>query len=186
MLAYLTYLGSPAAHPLEPRNRWQRAGLGSDTGGSIRIPAAHNGIVGFKSTARLVPTLGTRPLSPTLDTVCALTRAVPDALIAHELLSQRWVTRNSAPIGAYRLGIASTVMIDGLDTTPGSATLQTLRDASARIDKLTLSEINELSQIQASGGFSAAESYAGTGLCSKIKLKTMIPASMPASSGVRQ
>ena len=50
-------------------------GLGSDTGGSIRIPAALNGIVGFKSTARLVPTGGAIPLSTTLDTVCALTQS---------------------------------------------------------------------------------------------------------------
>ena len=49
--------------------------LGSDTGGSIRIPAALNGIVGFKNTARLVPTAGAIPLSPSLDTACAMTRA---------------------------------------------------------------------------------------------------------------
>ncbi|MDD5334204.1 MAG: amidase [Rhodoferax sp.] len=138
-------------------------GLGSDTGGSIRIPAALNGIVGFKNTARLVPTAGALPLSSTLDTVCALTRSVPDAILAHELLSRRQVTRNSAPLSAYRLGVASTQMLDGLDATVAGAwqrTLDTLRKAGARIDELALSEINELQQIQASGGFSAAESYA--------------------------
>ena len=56
-------------------------GLGSDTGGSIRIPAALNGIVGFKNTARLVPTTGAIPLSTTLDTACAMTRSVRDAKI---------------------------------------------------------------------------------------------------------
>ena len=49
------------------------AALGSDTGGSIRIPAALQGLVGFKSTARLVPTEGAIPLSTTLDTACAIT-----------------------------------------------------------------------------------------------------------------
>lgn len=138
-------------------------GLGSDTGGSIRIPAALNGIVGFKNTARLVPTEGALPLSSTLDTVCALTRSVPDAMLAHELLTQRRVTRSMAPLCAYRLGVASTLMLDGLDATVLRAwqrTLTTLRAAGARIDELALSEINELQQIQASGGFSAAESYA--------------------------
>ena len=47
------------------------ASLGSDTGGSIRIPAALNGVVGFKNTARHVPTLGAVPLSTTMDTICA-------------------------------------------------------------------------------------------------------------------
>lgn len=138
-------------------------GLGSDTGGSIRIPAALTGIVGFKNTARLVPTDGALPLSTTLDTVCALTRSVSDAILAHEVLAQRCVTRRSAPLRAYRLAVAKTTMLDGLDATVARAwqrALDTLRRAGARIDDLTLSEINELQQIQASGGLSAAESYA--------------------------
>ncbi len=138
-------------------------GLGSDTGGSIRIPAALNGIVGFKNTARLVPTAGAVPLSSTLDTVCALTRSVPDAMLAHEILAQRRVTRSAAPLGAYRLAVASTLMLDSLDVTVTRAwqrTLGTLRQAGARIDELPLTELNELRQIQAAGNLSAAESFA--------------------------
>ncbi len=138
-------------------------GLGSDTGGSIRIPAALNGIVGFKNTARLVPTAGAVPLSSTLDTVCALTRSVPDAMLAHEILAQRRVTRSAAPLGAYRLAVASTLMLDSLDVTVTRAwqrTLDTLRQAGARIDELPLTELNELRQIQAAGNLSAAESFA--------------------------
>ena len=137
-------------------------GLGSDTGGSIRIPAALCGVVGFKSTARLVPADGVLPLSTTLDTVCALTRCVPDAMLVHEILAQRRVVRSAAPLSAYRLGVANTVMLDGMDTTVAQAwhrTLTVLRRAGARIEDIALSEINELQQIQASGGFSAAESY---------------------------
>ncbi|MBT9506501.1 amidase [Rhodoferax sp.] len=138
-------------------------GLGSDTGGSIRIPAALNGLVGFKNTARLVPNTGVLPLSTTMDTVCALTRSVRDAVYAHELLSQQRVTRSPAPLCAYRLGVPRTWMLDGLDATVSRAwqrTLKTLRDAGARIDEIPLAEIHELQQIQATGGFSAAESYA--------------------------
>ena len=138
-------------------------GLGSDTGGSIRIPAALNGIVGFKNTARLVPTAGALPLSSTLDTVCALTRSVPDAMLAHEILAQRRVTRSTAPLGAYRLAVADTLMLDGLDATVAHAwqrTLGTLRKAGARIEELALPELNELRQIQAAGNLSAAESFA--------------------------
>lgn len=138
-------------------------GLGSDTGGSIRIPAALNGIVGFKSTARLVPTDGALPLSSTLDTVCALTRSVRDAMLAHEVLTQRRVTRSSASLGAYRLAVANTLMLDGLDATVSRAwqrSLATLRAAGAQIEEIALSEINEMAQLQITGGFSAAESYA--------------------------
>ena len=138
-------------------------GLGSDTGGSIRIPAALTGIVGFKNTARLVPTGGTVPLSTTLDTACALTRSVTDAMLAHELLAQRRVTRSPAPLRAYRLAVANTLMLDGLDATVKQAwqrTLETLRKAGTRVDELALSELDELGPMQASGGFSTAESYA--------------------------
>ena len=138
-------------------------GLGSDTGGSIRIPAALNGIVGFKSTARLVPTGGAVPLSTTLDTVCAMTRSVRDAIVAHEILSQRTVTRSAAPLAGYRLAVATTTMLDGLD--PGVAraferTVRALRDAGAQVQDIALDAIRDLGAIQSTGGFSAAEAYA--------------------------
>jgi aspartyl-tRNA(Asn)/glutamyl-tRNA(Gln) amidotransferase subunit A len=53
--------------------------IGSDTGGSVRIPAAFNGIVGLKTTDGAIPTAGCVPLSPTLDTLGPLARTVPDA-----------------------------------------------------------------------------------------------------------
>ncbi|MDR7375798.1 amidase/aspartyl-tRNA(Asn)/glutamyl-tRNA(Gln) amidotransferase subunit A [Rhodoferax ferrireducens] len=138
-------------------------GLGSDTGGSIRIPAALNGIVGFKSTARLVPTVGAIPLSSTLDTVCAMTRSVRDAVLAHEILAQRSVLRNDAPLSAYRIAVAQSGFLDNLDSTVAKAferALQRLRDAGATLVNLPLAEVRELTTIQATGGFSAVEAYA--------------------------
>ncbi|MDQ6881857.1 MAG: amidase [Pseudomonadota bacterium] len=138
-------------------------GLGSDTGGSIRIPAALTGIVGFKNTARLVPLRGTHPLSSTLDTVCAMTRSVRDATLAHEVLAHRVVTRSHAPLSSYRVAVARTQMLDGLDDTVACAferSLRALRDAGAKVTEIDLAEIRQLGTIQATGGFSAAESYA--------------------------
>lgn len=138
-------------------------GLGSDTGGSIRIPAALCGIVGFKSTARCVPATGAVPLSTSLDTVCALTRSVRDAVTAHEVLSDRHVLLAGKPLSACRLAVARTQMQDGLSSTVAKAfghSLQVLRQAGAQIEEIALSEINELASINATGGLSAAESYA--------------------------
>jgi len=137
-------------------------GLGSDTGGSIRIPAALNGIVGFKNTARLVPTDGAVPLSTTLDTACAMTRSVRDAILAHEILADRRVTRSDAPLSRYRLAVARTAMLDGMDATVARAferSLRTLRDAGAEVVEIDLAEISQLGSIQSTGGFAAAESY---------------------------
>ena len=138
-------------------------GLGSDTGGSIRIPAALCGIVGFKSTARLVPTHGALPLSTSLDTVCALTRSVRDAVTVHEVLAARAVTLAGKPLSACRLAVARTQMQDGLDSTVANAferSLRVLRQAGARIEEIALEEISEVPAINATGGLSAAESYA--------------------------
>ena len=138
-------------------------GLGSDTGGSIRIPAALNGVVGFKSTARLVPLDGALPLSSTLDTVCAMTRSVRDALIAHEVLAARTVTRSSAPLSSYRLAVPTALLLDNLDPTVARAferSLTALRAAGATIVEIQLAPIKEVSTVQAGGGFPAAESYA--------------------------
>ncbi|RZI94167.1 MAG: amidase [Variovorax sp.] len=138
-------------------------GLGSDTGGSIRIPAALNGIVGFKSTARLVPADGALPLSTTLDTVCAMTRSVRDAITAHQILAARTVTAGNAPLAAYRLAVVKNVFFEGIEPAVGVAferTLKTLRAAGARIEEIDLPELAELATINATGGFSAVEAYA--------------------------
>ena len=138
-------------------------GLGSDTGGSIRIPAALNGIVGFKNTARRVPTQGALPLSTTLDTVCAMTRTVRDAILAHEVLSARRVPLGKRPLSGYRLAVAKHLMQDSMDTTVTRAferSLNTLRSAGARIDEITLGELNDLAPMMSTGGFSPAEGFA--------------------------
>lgn len=139
------------------------AALGSDTGGSIRIPAALHGLVGFKNTARLVPTEGAIPLSTTLDTVCAITRSVRDAVVMHEILAQRRVTLARKPLSALRLGVPTTLMLDALEPAVAAAferSLAALRGAGARIDEIALPALAELAALNAGGGFSAAESWA--------------------------
>ncbi len=138
-------------------------GLGSDTGGSIRIPAALNGVVGFKSTSHRVPLAGAIPLSTTLDTACAMTRSVRDALAAHQILAQRRVTRSSAPLSAWRLAVPRTTMLEALApavATSFTRSLALLRQAGAAITEIDLPELAELAQINAAGTFSAAESFA--------------------------
>lgn len=138
------------------------AALGSDTGGSIRIPAALQGLVGYKNTARLTPTEGTIPLSSTLDTACAITRSVRDAVLLHEVLASRQVSLARRPLSSLRLAVP-TRLLDGMAGPVSNAferTTAALRRAGARIEEISLPEIDELTAINASGGFSAAESWA--------------------------
>ena len=139
------------------------AALGSDTGGSLRIPAALQGLVGFKGTARLVPTQGCIPLSPTLDTAGAITRSVRDAVLLHEVLAGRPVGLAGRPLRALRLALPAAVFLDDLDAPVGTAierALSRLRGAGAQIDEIALPEIAGLAGLQAAGGFAGMESWA--------------------------
>ena len=139
------------------------AALGSDTGGSLRIPAALHGLVGFKGTARRVPTQGSIPLSPTLDTAGAITRSVRDAILLHEVLARREVALAGRPLRALRLALPTEVFLDGLDAQVGAAferALARLRGAGAQVDEIALPEIAGLAGLQAAGGFAGIESWA--------------------------
>ena len=139
------------------------AALGSDTGGSLRIPAALCGLVGFKSTARLVPRAGAIPLSTTLDTVGAITRSVRDAILLHEVLSAHPAHMPKSALADCRFAVARTVMLDALAPEVAEAfeaSLKALREAGALIEEIDFPELGELAAINATGGFSAPESYA--------------------------
>ena len=138
------------------------AALGSDTGGSIRIPAALQGIVGFKATARRVPIAGAVPLSTTLDTVSAMTLSVRDAVLLHEVLADRQVDLACRPIASLRFAVPRTMVLDGLDPTVARAfdrALSRLAAAGAGVESIDLPLLGEIASINASGGFAAAESW---------------------------
>ena len=139
------------------------AALGSDTGGSIRIPAALQGLVGFKNTARLTPTEGAIPLSTTLDTVCAITRSVRDAVLLHTILSDRQPALRQRPPTALRLAVPRGFLLDGLDTMVATAferSLDRLRRAGAHVEDIDLPALDEVGELMAGGGFAPVESWA--------------------------
>lgn len=139
------------------------AALGSDTGGSIRIPAALQGLVGFKNTQRLTPLDGSVPLSPTLDTACAITRSVRDAIVLHEVLAARAVALRGRPVHALRLAVPRAVLLDGLEPAVAAAfdaALRRLRDGGAQLVDVDWPELAEPAALQSQGGFPAAESWA--------------------------
>jgi amidase/aspartyl-tRNA(Asn)/glutamyl-tRNA(Gln) amidotransferase subunit A len=139
------------------------AALGSDTGGSIRIPAALHGLVGFKNTARLTPTEGAVPLSSTLDTVCAITRSVRDAVLLHQILADRPLALNPRPLRSLRLAVPRGFLLDGLDPTVSTAferALGALRQGGAQIDSIEIAALGEVGLIMAGGGFAPVESWA--------------------------
>jgi len=139
------------------------AGLGSDTGGSIRIPAALCGLVGFKCTQARVPLAGAFPLSHTLDTACALAHTVDDCLALDAVLSGAALEVPARPLAGLRFALPQTLMLDALAPTVAAAfeaVLSLLSRAGAQVVDLALPELAEIVSINAPGGFSAVEAYA--------------------------
>jgi aspartyl-tRNA(Asn)/glutamyl-tRNA(Gln) amidotransferase subunit A len=140
------------------------AGLGTDTGGSCRIPAAFCGIVGYKPTARRVPLTGVLPLAPSLDSVGPLAPSVACcAVIDAVLAGEEPILPIPANLNGLRLGVPANVVLDGLDAAVSSAferSLKGLSEAGARIVHVSLPEFDEVSTVNAKGGFAASEAYA--------------------------
>lgn len=140
------------------------AALGTDTGGSVRIPAALCGLVGFKPTARRVPRAGTLPLSTSLDSIGPLAAGVACAAVMDAVLSGEPHLPPPAPadLVGLRLAVPRTVVLDGLDPAVADAferSLVALRAAGAHLAEIDLPEFVELAAINAKGGLAAAEAW---------------------------
>lgn len=134
--------------------------FGTDTGGSVRIPASLTGTVGLKTTLGRWSTDGIVPLSPSFDTPGILTRSADDAVFAFEALDSARVPDCD---GALRLGVAGAFFRD--DTSPGIG--ERLHEALALIeaDGATLADVDlpgvdEVYDIYREGGIVSAELYA--------------------------
>ncbi|MEZ5608571.1 MAG: amidase [Burkholderiaceae bacterium] len=171
-----------------PRNPWDRAGggripggsssgaavsvtdgmaaaaIGTDTGGSVRIPAALCGLAGFKPTQRRVPTVGALPLSTSLDSIGPLAASVRCCAITDAVLAGQPVPAPTArELAGARLAVPETVVLDGMDATVAAGferALSALSAAGARITRLAVPEFAQFAALHARGTLAAAEAWA--------------------------
>lgn len=134
--------------------------LGTDTGGSVRIPSALCGLTGFKPTARRVDRGGTIPLSSTLDSIGPLGASVACCAITDRVLAGLDpVLPSERPVRGARIGVLGTVVLDELEPAVASAYqwgLQQLAAAGAQLIDFQFAPLAQLGEINRYG-FSAIE-----------------------------
>lgn len=140
------------------------AAIGTDTGGSCRIPAAFCGTVGFKPTSTRVSKDGTVPLSKTLDCIGPLATSVSCCAVLDSVLSGgEGEDEASFPEGGLRLGVLEGYVTEHVDSGVGAsfqAMLTRLSRRGVRLVPLTIAELAELPKINAKGGLVGAEANA--------------------------
>lgn len=156
--------GSSSGAAIAIADNMAHASIGTDTGGSCRIPAAFNGIVGFKPTASRVSRAGAIPLSRTLDSVGPLGRSVQCCATLDAIL------RNSPPrsiapasLRSLRLLLPTTLVLDDMEEPVARAferSIAQLRDSGITIVSRAVPTLARIPEINAGGGIAAAEAYA--------------------------
>jgi len=138
--------------------------IGTDTGGSCRIPGALCGVVGYKPSRQRIPTNGAFPLSYIIDSIGSIARSVEacaraDAVMANET----YVPLEPVPLAGLRIGVAEGYPLENLDETVDlkfSDAVARLKKAGAHLSKEKLSLLDEMAQVNSKGGVQPAEAFA--------------------------
>jgi aspartyl-tRNA(Asn)/glutamyl-tRNA(Gln) amidotransferase subunit A len=137
--------------------------IGTDTGGSTRIPGALCGIVGFKPSAWRVPTEGAFPLSYSLDSIGPIARTVDDSAKADAVMAgEDFSPLKLAAVAGLRLGVPQGMLLKDWDNTVGTrfgAACKKLADAGARIGDEPMPLFDRMVAVNAKGGFAPVEAY---------------------------
>jgi aspartyl-tRNA(Asn)/glutamyl-tRNA(Gln) amidotransferase subunit A len=138
--------------------------IGTDTGGSTRIPAALCGIVGWKPSKQRIPTDGAFPLSFTLDSIGPMAKNVTDCALADAIMAGETANVPAPePLAGLRFGIWQGMPFEGIDRTVSAAwssAIARLSRAGVRLSDETITLVDDMVRVNAKGGFAPCESFA--------------------------
>jgi aspartyl-tRNA(Asn)/glutamyl-tRNA(Gln) amidotransferase subunit A len=156
--------GSSSGAGISVADGMAHGALGTDTGGSCRIPAAFTGLVGYKPTAARVPRAGAVPLSTSLDSIGPIARSVACCATLDAVLANDSPPNLTSPsLARMRFAVPTTFVLEDMDADVAAhfeRSLSRMSAAGARIERIDVPEFAEIPTINAKGGFSASESYA--------------------------
>jgi aspartyl-tRNA(Asn)/glutamyl-tRNA(Gln) amidotransferase subunit A len=156
--------GSSSGAAVAVADRMCEIAIGSDTGGSVRVPAALCGVVGFKPSKRRVPTEGAFPLSYTLDSIGPLARSVADCADADAAMSGgEATTLEPAALQGLRIGIAQGLPLRGLDDVVASRLFEAVNELSrvgVQLSPELFPQFDDMVRATARGSIAVAEAYA--------------------------
>lgn len=138
--------------------------IGSDTGGSIRVPASFNGIFGYKASEGWIDKTGIFPLSRTLDTIGPLGRSVADCVhVAQLMRGTNTVTIAARSVRGLRVLVPTNVVMDDAEEAVLAnfeAAVARLADAGAHVERETFECLDRILEIgERHGSLTAAEAY---------------------------
>jgi len=137
--------------------------IGSDTGGSTRIPAALCGIVGYKPSRQRIPTEGAFPLSYSIDSIGPIARSVADCAKADAVMAgEDFAAFEPAPLAGLRIGVLQGAPLENLDETVTKrfpATLDRLKQAGARLSDEKIDLLDGMARVNSKGGVQPTEAY---------------------------
>jgi indoleacetamide hydrolase len=132
------------------------AGLGTDTGGSVRVPASLSGVVGFRPTTLRWPQEGIVPISHTRDTAAPLARCVADCVLLDGIVAGGAMSLSAISLKGLRLGVPHGYFWENLDAEVETILADTLAQLAAAGVVLVEGDMNDVAALDAAAGFPVA------------------------------
>jgi len=155
--------GSTSGGAVAAANGMCEIAIGSDTGGSTRIPAALCGLVGYKPSRQRISTAGAFPLSQSMDSIGPIALSVADCYRADAVMAgDAWAPLEPAPLMNLRVGIAQGMPLENLDDTVAKRfplAMDALERAGCRLSDEKLALIDGMTRVNGRGGIQPAEAF---------------------------